>query len=259
MGAVPQSLTETTMRKLPIAQRRIRQERLRRGIERLLGTPAECTQYHARWTAPAEGIGTAKITLFTSDVDSSIASIYIRLSDGPKALATLGAERDLNRFSGKWNIHYDTAEDALNELDRRLSRILPVTEPRTTLQAMSNYKHNCTKGPVNIAAIDQDSDHIEVFAGVSDGPQIAVAKGTSHTIDKDAYYTGIANATLIAEAFNVLAETGMTPRELADLLDRLAELLADIQNRNDDRPRELTHGEYDDLCAIVTSYEQAEP
>lgn len=89
-------------------------------------------------------------------------------------------------------------------------------------------KENCTKGPVNTASIDQDSDHIEVFAGVSDGPQIAVVKGTSHTIDKDAYYTGIANAELIAEAFNVLHETGMTPRELAKQVRHLSDTMHSV-------------------------------
>lgn len=127
---------------------------------------------------------------------------------------------------------------------------------------MSNYKHNCTKGPYQLHKVGGENSvnyHNSAFTG--NGGHTPIAHVEMHDFNDDDTTTDEqkANAELIAEAFSVLAETGMTPRELAGLLDKLAELLADIQNRDDDRPRELTHGEYDDLCGIVTSYEQAEP
>lgn len=113
---------------------------------------------------------------------------------------------------------------------------------------MSNYKHNCTKGPATYKKRE-----VGIFCDVySTDPGEGGFPSIARTEDE-------ANAILIAEAFTVLHETGMTPRELADLLARLAALLTDIQNRDDDRPQQLTNGEYDNLCGIVTAYEQAEP
>lgn len=127
-----------------------------------------------------------------------------------------------------------------------------------------SYKHNCTKGPA--PSIMNGSDNGWATCTMQrDGLHVVVTAPYAGEMDNGEWdhpekvHEAEANAALIAEAFNILHETGMTPRELADLLERLAELLTDIQNRDDDRPRELTHGEYDDLCRIVTAYEQAEP
>lgn len=64
-----------------------------------------------------------------------------------------------------------------------------------------NTEH--TPGPWNSASLDQDSDHIEVFAGISDGDQVAVVKGYGLATGK--HYEAIANARLIAAAPDLLA------------------------------------------------------
>ena len=63
-----------------------------------------------------------------------------------------------------------------------------------------NTKH--TPGPWNTASLDQDSAHMEVFAGTSDGEQVAVVKGYDLSTGK--FYEAIANARLIKEAPNLL-------------------------------------------------------
>ncbi len=63
-----------------------------------------------------------------------------------------------------------------------------------------NTKH--TPGPWNSASLDQDSDHMEVFAGISDGDQVAVVKGYGLASGK--HYEAIANARLIAAAPDLL-------------------------------------------------------
>jgi len=63
-----------------------------------------------------------------------------------------------------------------------------------------NTKH--TPGPWNSASLNQDSDHMEVFAGISDGDQIAVVKGYGLATGK--YHEAIANARLIAAAPDLL-------------------------------------------------------
>ncbi len=68
-----------------------------------------------------------------------------------------------------------------------------------------NTEH--TPGPWNSASLDQDSDHIEVFAGISDGDQVAVVKGYGLASGK--HYRAIANARLIAAAPDLLAALKM--------------------------------------------------
>ena len=66
----------------------------------------------------------------------------------------------------------------------------------TTTTTIMNTKH--TPGPWNSASLNQDSDHLEVFAGIDDGDQVAVVKG--YGLASGRYYESIANARLIAAA-----------------------------------------------------------
>ena len=59
-----------------------------------------------------------------------------------------------------------------------------------------------TPGPWSSASLDQDSNHLEVFAGTTDGEQVAVVKG--HDLSTGKYYEAIANARLIAAAPELL-------------------------------------------------------
>ena len=84
-------------------------------------------------------------------------------------------------------------------------------------------KENCTKGPVIMT--DRDADHGEgshiVGANERIIANVIVTFGEGDEDD--------ANAELIAQAFNVLHETGCTPRELADMLHEYRELLAEAR------------------------------
>ncbi len=91
-------------------------------------------------------------------------------------------------------------------------------------------KENCTKGPVKISphcptnvCNEAEDRHIAATGHAARTPQT----------DEDK-----ANADLIAEAFNVLNETGMTPRELANALSYLSGKvgsLADTMPDEDDK------------------------
>jgi hypothetical protein len=84
-----------------------------------------------------------------------------------------------------------------------------------------NTKH--TPGPWNSASLNQDSDHMEVFAGISDGDQVAVVKGYGLATGK--HYEAIANARLIAaapellEALQMLSETAGRVAQGAAVID----------------------------------------
>lgn len=82
-----------------------------------------------------------------------------------------------------------------------LSKFDPTLNDWRTNTNTMNTKH--TPGPWNSASLDQDSDHIEVFAGISDGDQVAVVKGYGLATGK--HYEAIANARLIAAAPDLLA------------------------------------------------------
>lgn len=71
-------------------------------------------------------------------------------------------------------------------------------------------KENCTKGPTHTLPEDREA----VF-GPDGRPLASVAGYGREASEREA------NAELIAEAFNVLHETGMTPRELVKALRRL--------------------------------------
>ena len=43
---------------------------------------------------------------------------------------------------------------------------------------------------------------------------------------------------------------------MREMLEQTSAMLADMQNRPDDNPREITPQQYDRLCAIVTEFEQ---
>lgn len=84
-----------------------------------------------------------------------------------------------------------------------------------------SYKKNCTKGPVELT---ESGDQLEVMQ--VDGASIAhVFEGETNEAE--------ANASLISEAFNVLHETGFTPRELADRLKAINDGLNSCENVDD--------------------------
>lgn len=68
-----------------------------------------------------------------------------------------------------------------------------------------NYKENCTKGPVLVSG-----GRFEVRTE-KDGELLLTA---NHHLMRKSRQEREANTSLAAEAFNVLHETGMTPREL---------------------------------------------
>jgi hypothetical protein len=81
-------------------------------------------------------------------------------------------------------------------------------------------KENCTKVPVRV----------EPFLGKGGGLSVCVTTASEKNIvatihkDRSGHWSDgmdAANAELIAEAFNVLHETGFTPKELAMLVARL--------------------------------------
>jgi hypothetical protein len=89
-------------------------------------------------------------------------------------------------------------------------------------------KENCTKGPVTAKPFltpREDEDPMMIYKVEGGDLQ---ARFDALTVDENGDYDqdqvdalhaeNEANAELIAEAFNVLHETGMTPRELADTL-----------------------------------------
>lgn len=81
-------------------------------------------------------------------------------------------------------------------------------------------KENCTKGPVryHLGRGANPRFHVQTEAGY----QIASTTELSHHAQsKEENAMREANAELIAEAFNVLHETGYTPRELADRLQAI--------------------------------------
>lgn len=82
-------------------------------------------------------------------------------------------------------------------------------------------KQNCTKGPVHIHSNDPEK---VVGIGPNDWPEgIAVMSGGRRSKAERQ-----ANAELIAQAFNVLHETGMTPRELVKILKDAHEAMGKV-------------------------------
>ncbi len=98
-------------------------------------------------------------------------------------------------------------------------------------------KENCTKVPVRV----------EPFLGKGGGLSVCVTTASEKNIvatihkDRSGHWSDgmdAANAELIAEAFNVLNETGMTPRELANALSYLSGKvgsLVDVMPDEDDK------------------------
>lgn len=92
-------------------------------------------------------------------------------------------------------------------------------------------KENCTKGPVTAKPFltpREDDDPMMVYKVEGGDLQarydnLPVDENGDYDQDQvDAIHTeNEANAELIAEAFNVLHETGMTPRELVAMVARL--------------------------------------
>jgi len=101
-------------------------------------------------------------------------------------------------------------------------------------------KENCTKGPVTAKPFltpDQDEDPMMVYKVEGGDLQRRFdnlpmdENGECDEAQADAIHDeNNANAELIAEAFNVLAETGMTPRELADAVKELRSAVANLSN-----------------------------
>jgi hypothetical protein len=77
-------------------------------------------------------------------------------------------------------------------------------------------KENCTEGPVAVDGVD--------VRGAGEDRSIFASSFNSD------------NAELIAEAFNVLHETGFTPRELATFIKKIArmETASEFDERTDD-------------------------
>lgn len=91
-----------------------------------------------------------------------------------------------------------------------------------------SYKENCTKGPArfHLGRGANPRFHIQTEAGY----QIASTTELSHHAQaKEENVMREANAALIAEAFNVLHETGYTPAELAEQAHEYRELLAEAR------------------------------
>jgi len=97
------------------------------------------------------------------------------------------------------------------------------------------HKENCTKGPVTVTPFltpDKNEDPMMVYEVEGGDLQ---SRFDSVDLEDEAAVAAIhaennANAELIAEAFNVLAETGMTPRELADAVKELRSAVANLSN-----------------------------
>lgn len=70
----------------------------------------------------------------------------------------------------------------------------------------------------------------EIFVGVTNSAAIARIYDGNSLIDNRE--KAIANANLIAEAFNVVNECGLTPRQLAEQNNELLEALKELTNAN---------------------------
>ena len=86
-----------------------------------------------------------------------------------------------------------------------------------------SYKEKVTKGPAHAADQRTWHDVIRVFGGRS--VQIAQVSTDGQRNDSD---TNKANASLIAEAFNTLHETGYTPAELARAVRELTASIKEL-------------------------------
>lgn len=73
---------------------------------------------------------------------------------------------------------------------------------------------------LNITKGEATNEHYDIYVG-----EIQVAKVLRNRIDEEEYE---ANASLIAEAFNVANETGLTPRELSNSLNRALHTIKEI-------------------------------
>jgi hypothetical protein len=88
-------------------------------------------------------------------------------------------------------------------------------------------KENCTKGPCPDPVPGSDNGWATMTIQ-HEGLHVVVTAPYANEMDNGEWdhpekvYEAEANAELIAEAFNVLNETGMTPRELANALSYLS-------------------------------------
>lgn len=90
-------------------------------------------------------------------------------------------------------------------------------------------KENCTKGPVQRGTGHGTGEGLAICKGAQ---IIATVTGKGY---RNGYHpTSDANAELIADAFNVLHETGCTPRELADMVAEKQRFLAKLQQQCDE-------------------------
>jgi hypothetical protein len=97
-------------------------------------------------------------------------------------------------------------------------------------------KENCTKGPARVIQAQRGTKYwgLSIVTGTAPDEQSGILADLSghyrneHT-RADVLPGTDANAELIAEAFNVLTETGMTPRELADMVHEYREQLAAVR------------------------------
>lgn len=125
-------------------------------------------------------------------------------------------------------------------------------------------KENCTKGPIDSRYRFNDrSDKAIEVTNQERTPVATVHRGFIPQQEQEA------NAELIAEAFNVLHETGMTPRELAEAVQELrgacSEALSDMQPPDEGG---LTGAEHDAgggegtiirLKALLSKYQPVTP
>jgi hypothetical protein len=86
----------------------------------------------------------------------------------------------------------------------------------------------CTKGPTTVDTRDQFSNHPGIT--VRAGDELLFIAFLWNEGGKEVKKRQRHNAALIAEAFDVATETGLSPREMAD---RLAEIKKAIQRFND--------------------------
>ena len=63
-------------------------------------------------------------------------------------------------------------------------------------------------------------------------------------------------APMINPKHMALREVIHNYERMREMLEQTSAMLADMQNRPDDNPREITPQQYDRLCAIVTEFEQ---
>lgn len=107
---------------------------------------------------------------------------------------------------------------------------------------MSNYKHNCTKGPVKWKGrmlIGNERHDGSALLGT-----VICNEGEHFPKDDER----AANAELIAEAFNVLHETGKTPRELVHTLRM-------VWNREGALPKSIAVSNIDVVDGRIGPYE----